>query len=498
MNLAPGVSASGAFSSMLPAMRDYEAVIGLEVHAQLRTRSKLFCACATTFGAPPNSLTCPVCLGHPGSLPVLNRGAVVLAVRAAAALGCHLRPRSVFARKNYFYPDLPKGYQISQYEEPLATDGCVRIEVGGRARDIGLIRLHLEEDAGKSIHDGMSDSDRYSYVDLNRTGVPLAEIVSRPEIRSAEEAYLFLQRLRSILRYTGVCDGNLEEGSLRCDANVSIRPSGDEGLGTRTELKNLNSFRNVQRALDFEIARQVRVVRGGGRVVQETVLWDAASGETRPMRGKEEAHDYRYFPEPDLPPVVLRPGEVERIAADLPELPAERKRRLAEQYGLGEDDAHLLTLERPLADFFEEAARLGGNPRAAANFVTNDLLRAQNEAGHDVDDIPLPAARLAELIRLVDDGTVSSSAARWVFDEIYRSPRSPAEVIRERGLEQQSDEAQLLALVRRVIAGHEEQVRQYRAGKKGLLGFFVGEVMKLSGGKANPQKVNRLLRDELD
>ncbi len=478
-------------------MTEFEAVIGLEVHAQLRTRSKIFCACATGFGAPANSLTCPVCLGHPGALPVLNRAAVELAVRAAVALGCEVHPRSVFARKNYFYPDLPKGYQISQYEEPLATGGAVRIEVGGRTRDVGLIRLHLEEDAGKSIHEGMPESDRFTYVDLNRAGTPLAEIVSRPALRSGEEAYLFLQRLRSILRYTDVCDGNLEEGSLRCDANVSVRPRGVGTLGTRTELKNLNSFRNVQRALEFEIERQIDVVRSGERVVQQTVSWDPATGETRPMRGKEEARDYRYFPEPDLPPLVVRPEQIERARNELPELPAERKRRLLEERAISESDAHLLTLERPLADYYEDVVRISENPRFAANFIINELMRAQKEAGRDAGDVPLPAARLAELIRLVDAGTVSTSAAKWVFDEMYRSGRPAAELIRELGLEQQSDEQALLEIVRRVLAERPAQVEQYRAGKRGLLGFFVGEVMKKSGGSANPRKVNELVREEL-
>ncbi len=473
-------------------------MIGLEVHAQLQTATKIFCGCPTEFGAPPNSQTCPVCLGHPGALPVLNERAVALALRAALALGCTVRETSVFARKNYFYPDLPKGYQISQYDRPLAEGGAVEIETETGSRSIGLIRLHLEEDAGKSIHDGMPDSDRYSYVDLNRTGVPLVEIVSRPEIRSPEEAYLFLQRLRSILRYTDVCDGNMEQGSLRCDANVSIRPTGTRALGTRTELKNLNSFRNVERALRHEIERQIALRSAGGEIEQQTVLWDESAGVTRPMRGKEEAQDYRYFPEPDLLPLVLEPRRIERLRDELPELPAARKRRLIAECGLSESDAGLLTLEPALADYYEQVAGAAGNPRAAATFVLNDLLREQKRSGRADDEIPLPAVRLAELIGLVDAGTISRSAAGELFPELYESGRAPLELVRERGLQQLSDEQALERLVRDVVAAHPAEVERYRAGKRGLLGFFVGQVMKASRGKANPKAVNDLVRKALD
>jgi aspartyl-tRNA(Asn)/glutamyl-tRNA(Gln) amidotransferase subunit B len=478
-------------------MPGYESVIGLEVHAQLKTRTKIFCGCATAFGAPPNSRTCPICLGHPGTLPVLNRRAVELAVRGALALDCDVRPRSVFARKNYFYPDLPKGYQITQYEEPLAEGGGVEIEVGGGWRRIGLIRLHLEEDAGKSIHEGLPDSDRVSRLDLNRAGVPLAEIVTRPDLRSPEEAYLLLQRLRSVLRYADVCDGNMEEGSLRCDANVSIRPRGEAALGTRTELKNLNSFRNVQRALEFEIARQTRRLEAGERVEQETVLWDAAAGATRPMRGKEEAEDYRYFPEPDLPPLVLDPAWIEARRGELPELPAARKRRLAEAHGLSEYEAHLLTLEPDLAHFFEEVARLSGNARAAAHFVLNDVLREQRQARRDIADLPLPAAHLAGLIRLVDAGTISISAARQeLLPEMCRSGAAPEALVGALGLEQLHDDVALRERVREALAAHPAQLAELRAGKRGLVGYFVGLVVRGSGGRANPRRVRELVEDE--
>jgi aspartyl-tRNA(Asn)/glutamyl-tRNA(Gln) amidotransferase subunit B len=480
-------------------MPAFEAVIGLEVHAQLDTASKIFCGCSTAFGAPPNSHTCPVCLGHPGALPVLNGGAVELAVRAALALGGDVQSDSVFARKHYFYPDLPKGYQISQYESPLSVGGAVTIELrGGAEKTIRLLRLHLEEDAGKSIHDGMPDSDRFSYVDLNRAGVPLVEIVSAPDLRSPEEAYLFLQRLRSILRYTGVCRADMERGELRCDANVSIRPPGSTRYGTRTELKNLNSFRNVQRALEHEILRQGEVVAGGATVVQETVLWDAAAGRTRPMRGKEEAHDYRYFPDPDLPPVAVDTASFAAIRSGLPELPAERKRRMARAFELTEYEASLLTLERAVADFYERVVELSGNAKAAANFVLNDLPREQNATGRSEGDIPLAPENLAELIRLVDRGALSVTVARQeLFGEVYRTGRSPAELMRERGLEQVSDAGELVALVRQVVSDHPDQVALYRAGKTGVLGFLIGKVMKASGSRANPQTVRDLLVEEI-
>jgi len=477
----------------------YEVVIGLEVHAQLKTRTKIFCGCPTAFGAAPNSQVCPVCLGHPGALPVLNRRAVELAVRGALALGSEVRGRSIFARKNYFYPDLPKGYQISQYEEPLAIGGAVTIETDDGERTIGLIRLHLEEDAGKSIHDGMPDSEVASYVDLNRSGVPLVEIVSRPDMRSADESYRFLQRVKSILRYTDVCDGNMEEGSLRCDANVSLRPVGQRELGTRTELKNLNSFRNVRRALVYEIGRQAAILDGGGEVVQQTVSWDAAAGVTRPLRGKEEAHDYRYFPEPDLRPLILSPSWIEQQREAVPELPGARKRRLMQRDGLTAYEADILTLDVPLADYYERVVAISGNAKATSNWILNDLLREQKAAGRDESEIPVSPENLAELIGLVDNGTISPTVARQeLFEPMYRTGKSPAELVREKGLEQISDEETLREMARTILDEHPAQLELYRGGKRGLFGFFVGQVMKASKGKANPKKVNDLLRELLD
>ena len=474
-------------------MTGYEAVIGLEVHAQLRTKTKIFCGCSTTYGALPNSQTCPVCLGHPGALPVLNARVVDLAIRGALALDCTVHPRSVFARKNYFYPDLPKGYQISQFDLPLATGGFVPVELKAGSRSVALRRFHLEEDAGKSIHDGMPDSDRASYVDLNRAGVPLVEIVSEPDMHDPEEAYLYLQRLRSILRYTEVCDGNMEEGSFRCDANISIRPVGDTRLGTRTELKNLNSFRNVQRAIEFEIARQAAILDGGGSVVQETVLWDAAAGVSRPMRGKEEAHDYRYFPEPDLLPLVLDAEEIEAVRAMIPELPAQRKARYVETHKLPPADAHLLTLEKTLGEYFEAVADFSKNPRTSANYILNDLLREQKSAGWSEGAIPLSPRHLAELIRLVDAGSLSHSAARSLIEPMIRTGQPPVELMAAAGLQQVSDEGTLHALVVEVVAKYPNELEKYRAGRKNVFGFLVGEVMKASGGKANPVTVKALL-----
>jgi len=481
---------------------ELEPVIGLEVHAQLLTRSKLFCACSTRFGAPPNSNTCPVCLGLPGALPVLNREAVVMAVRAALALGCKLNPISIFARKNYFYPDLPKGYQISQFDRPLAERGRVRLLSGDRNQDgrvvnrreksFGITRLHLEEDAGKSLHEtGPEDK---SYIDLNRSGVPLIEIVSEPDFRRSQEAYDYMTHLRKVLLYLDVCDGNMEEGSLRCDANVSVRPHGTEGFGTKVEIKNLNSFRFLQKALDFEIARQSVLLRQSERVVQETRLWDEVQGGTLPMRTKEEAHDYRYFPEPDLPPLTLSPSWIEAMRASLPELPDAKADRFMEAYQLNADDALQLSATTGTADYFEECARLSANPRAAANWIMGDLTYALKNSAREIEECPLPAARLAELIRLIDSGTISGKIAKTVFEEIFRTGEAPAEAAQRLGLSQISDEAVLIAALEKIMAANPKQLADYRSGKEKLFGFFVGQVMKETKGQANPQVVNMLLQ----
>ena len=476
----------------------YEAVIGLEIHAQLRTRTKIFCGCGTLFGAPPNSQVCPVCLGLPGALPVLNRQAVDYAITASVALGCEVQRESIFARKNYFYPDLPKGYQISQYERPLALGGGLEIDVAGTPKRIRLTRIHLEEDAGKSLHEGFRDSDRQTYVDYNRSGVPLIEIVSEPDLRSAPEAAEFFSRLRDILVWLRVNDGNMEEGSLRCDANVSVRPLGQASFGTKAEVKNVNSFRYVQKALEYEIDRQIEIVSSGARVVQETRLWNSATGRTHSMRSKEEAHDYRYFPEPDLPPLIIEAERVERLRAVMPELPDARRRRFVAAYGIPEYDAGVLTQSVELADYFEAVAAAAHNPKAASNWVMGELLRTLNERGMRITDVPLKPRALAELIELIDTGTISSSIAKDVFALMYDSGRSASEIVSTEGLAQNSDEETLLVIVRDVLARHTEAVGQYRAGKNQTFGFLVGQVMKGSGGKANPKLASQLLKRELD
>ncbi len=477
---------------------DWEAVIGLEVHAQLQTRTKIFCGCSTEFGAPPNSQVCPVCLGLPGALPVLNRQAVDYAIKAALACGCAVQPRSVFARKNYFYPDLPKGYQISQYELPLALGGGLDITVEGHAKRVGLTRIHMEEDAGKSLHEGFPDSDRRTYVDYNRSGVPLIEIVSEPDMRSAAEAAEFFSRLRNILVWLGVSDGNMEEGSLRCDANVSIRPSGQTALGTKAEVKNVNSFRYLEKALEYEIFRQIDVIEGGGKVVQETRLWDTGSGRTHSMRSKEEAHDYRYFPEPDLPPLIIDEARVERVRVTMPELPEARSRRFTSEYGIPAYDAGVLTQSAALADYFEATAKAAGNSKAASNWIMGELLRTLNERGQSMADVRLGPAALAGLIALIDQGTISSSIAKGVFATMYDSGRSAEAIVREQGLAQNSDEGALSVIVEEVIKLNDETAKQYRAGKKQTFGFLVGQVMKASGGKANPKLASDLVKRKLE
>ncbi|MGH9307749.1 MAG: Asp-tRNA(Asn)/Glu-tRNA(Gln) amidotransferase subunit GatB [Vicinamibacterales bacterium] len=475
----------------------FEPVIGLEIHCQLLTASKIFCGCSTAFGGEPNTHVCPVCLGLPGALPVLNQRAVEYAVRAAHALGCTVQPVSIFARKNYFYPDLPKGYQISQYDRPLATGGRIEFEAAGGTRRVGITRVHMEEDAGKSLHEGFRDSDRRSFLDFNRSGVPLIEIVTDPDLRSAADAAEFFARLRAILVAIGVNDGNMEEGSLRCDANVSVRPIGATTLGVKTELKNLNSFRHVQRALEYEIARQIDVLAGGGTVDHETRLWDVETGRTITMRGKEEAHDYRYFPEPDLPPLALESAWIEEVRRTLPELPDARRRRFVTQYALPEYDAGVLTSSRELADYFEAAAAASGNAKASSNWVMGALTAKMNDTGVAITDVPLAPQALAGLIRLIDAGTIGGPVTRDVFETMYTTGRSADEIVATEGLSRIDDREAIVAAVQGVIDAHPKPVAEFRAGKQQTFGFLVGQVMKATKGKANPALVNDLLRKML-
>jgi len=479
---------------------NYEAVIGLECHAQLLTDSKLFCSCSTKFGEAPNMNTCPVCLGLPGALPVLNRVAVAMAVRAALGLGCKINTESQWARKNYFYPDLPKGYQISQYDRPLAQHGFVEISVNGTRKKISVQRIHMEEDAGKSLHEGFPDSSRNTYLDFNRSGVPLVEIVTNPDLRSSAEAHEYLSRLKEILEYLEVNDGNMEEGSLRCDANVSVRRVGEQKFGTRTELKNMNSFRFVQKAIDFEVNRQIEVIEGGGRVIQETRLWNSVEEHTVSMRSKEEAHDYRYFPDPDLPLLVLDREWIGTIERSMPELPEARRRRFIEEYALPEYDAGVLATTRALADFFEDTAKLSGQPKTAANWIMGDLLRFYKDSNTDVKDLshsPVKPMMLAEMISLVEKGTISGKIAKTVMEEMYATSKAPQAIIEEKGLVQISNTGEIEKIVTKVIEENPKPAEQYRQGKTGNLGFFVGQVMKATGGRANPQTVNEILRKRL-
>ncbi len=476
----------------------YEAVIGLEVHAELLTASKIFCGCSTTFGAPPNQNTCPVCLGLPGALPVLNRRVVEYAVTFGLATHCRVARSSRWARKNYFYPDLPKGYQISQYELPICLDGHVDVEVEGVRKRVRLTRAHMEEDTGKNIHDAHSDA---SLVDFNRCGVPLLEIVSEPDIRSAEEAGAYLRRLRTILQYLEICDGNMEEGSFRCDANVSIRRRGQEAFGTKIEIKNMNSFRAVERAIAHEITRQADVLDTGGTLAQETRLWDPEREVTRSMRSKEYAHDYRYFPEPDLLPLEVSDEWVERVRQQMPELPEARRERFVRDYGLPEYDAEVLTARKDIADYFEAAVGQHGNAKAISNWIMGDILRVLRERRLDdalvIREWPVPPESVAGLVRLIDAGTISGKIAKTVFDEMLAGGGRPEDIVRERGLVQVSDEGPILAAIDQVLAANPDKVAEFRGGKDKLLGFFVGQVMKATQGKANPGKVNELLRSRL-
>jgi len=489
-------------------MRDkYEPVIGLEVHAQLRTDSKLFCGCSTRFGDEPNSNTCPVCLGLPGALPVLNRLIIDMATRAALALNLNINRESIFSRKNYFYPDLPKGYQISQYDRPFSEHGWVEIptsernEAGHptqwRIKRFHITRLHLEEDAGKSLHEGMPDGSK-SYVDLNRSGVPLAEIVSEPDFRSSWEAYDYVQYLRRTLQYVGVCDGNMEEGNLRCDANVSVRLRGSEKFGAKVELKNLNSFRFMQKALEYEIDRQIEAIERGEKIVQETRLWNERDSKTYSMRSKEEAHDYRYFPEPDLPPLVVSESFTSQVKSSLPELPEARRSRFVEEYGLSFDDAAQLTDQRAMAEYYETAARESGNAKASANWILNELVRELKNSNAEIETSPVSANALASLIRKIDDGTISGKMAKDALIEMYKSGRSADEVIDEMGGGQVSDEAAIHEMAKQAVEANPRQLEQYKAGKTSLFGFFVGQVMKASQGRANPQMVNKILKEILE
>ena len=479
------------------AMARYEAVIGLEVHVQLATATKIFCGCPTGFGAVPNTNVCPVCLGMPGALPVLNRRAVQLAIEAAVALDCEIRAYSRFARKNYFYPDLPKGYQISQYDQPFAEHGFVEIALSGETRRIGVTRVHMEDDAGKSIHDGFRDSDRFSYVDLNRSGTPLIEIVSEPDMRSSDEAYAYLTELKQRLQFVGVSTCDMEKGHLRCDANVSVRSRGEQKLGTKAEVKNLNSFRFLKQALEFEIVRQVALIESGGRVVQETRLYDPDRGETFGMRSKEEAHDYRYFPEPDLVPLVIEDEYLERLRAGMPELPSRKRRRFIGEFGLREYDAEVLTATRAASDYFESAARASGDPKTTANWVMGDLMGMLKAEGKEIADSPVSAADLGDLVRMIGRGEISGTLAKEVFAKMFASGDAAGAIMEREGLKQISDTGELERVIEDVIANNPKQVEQYRGGKTTVLNFLVGQVMRATRGQANVGAVTEILKNRL-
>lgn len=471
----------------------YEAVIGLEVHAQLSTESKIFCSCSTKFGAEPNSQVCPICLGMPGVLPVLNKKALEYAIMAAIATNCTVHNKSRFDRKNYFYPDLPKGYQITQYEQPICTNGYLDIDLDGKTKKIRITRIHMEEDAGKLIHE---DSEHYSYVDLNRTGVPLIEIVSEPDMSNAQQAVAYMKKLRSILTFIGVCDGNMEEGSLRCDANISVRPVGSKKLGTKAEIKNVNSFRFVQKAIEYEIERQISVLENGGEIVQETRLFDSSKNVTFSMRSKEEAHDYRYFPDPDLLPVILQDNTINSLRESLPELPHSRYKRFMKDHDLPQSSALILTSTKPLADYFEDSLEFCTDPKIVANWIINEVLREIGDED-EIDNFQIRPIEISKLLELVQKGSISGKIAKDVFSQMIETKKSAEQIVKEKDLEQISDEGQLESLVSSLVEKHPDEVKRFREGDKKLLGFFVGLVMKETKGKANPKLINELLRKHL-
>jgi len=474
-------------------MEEFDVVIGLETHVQMATNTKMFCSCKVEFGAPPNTNVCPVCLAFPGSLPVVNKKAIEYAIKASLALNCQINELSVFARKNYFYPDLPKGYQISQYDKPLAVDGYIDIKENGKHKRIRIHRLHIEEDAGKNIHEG-----NYSYIDLNRAGTPLMEIVTEPDISSAEGARLYLEKLRNIMRYIGVSDADMEKGQLRCDVNISLKPKGSDKLGTKVELKNINSFRFIQKAIEYEIERQAKLLKKGEKIIQETRLFDPSSGKTYTMRTKEEAHDYRYFPDPDLLPLLITKEQIEKIKNTLPELPDEKVQRYINQLGLPEYDAEVLSSDKDLALYFENVIKIfPSNPKAVSNWILNELLGKLNEKGLDITQSPVKEKDIAEILELIQNGTISGKIAKDIFNEMFETGKSPKQIVEEKGLKQISDEGEIRKIIEEVLSKYPVEVEKYKNGNEKLFGFFVGQVMKETKGKANPAIVNKILKDLL-